>query len=144
MEYLARYTHKIAISNHRLINVNEGTVSFRYKDYRQGGKQKQATLAGVEFLRRFACHILPPGFVRIRHYGFLASKNKNTELNIAKKDLRQPIWEKIKYSWIEIAKVKLNYNPKRCPCCGEESLVIIKIMQPDRAPPLKKIPDEYH
>ena len=144
VEYLGRYTHKIAISNHRLTNVNDSTVSFNYKDYRQAGKQKLATLSGVEFLRRFASHILPSGFVRIRHYGFLASKNKAVQLNIARKDLRQTEWRKIKYSWIQIAIDKLNYDPNRCPCCGEESLAIIKIMQPDRTPPGKKIPDDYH
>ena len=90
VEYLGRYTHKIAISNHRLTNINQRTVSFNYKDYRVGGKQKQVTLNGVEFLRRFAAHILPHGFVRIRHDGFLASRNKSTQLNIAKKDLHQP------------------------------------------------------
>jgi len=80
VEYLGRYTHKIAISNHRLIDVDEKTVNFHYKDYREGGKQKQAILTDVEFLRRFATHILPRSFVRIRHYGFLASRNKPTEL----------------------------------------------------------------
>src|SRR5680860_992523 len=97
VEYLGRYTHKIAISNHRLTDVNEQSVSFTYKDYRQEGKQKQVTLDGVEFLRRFASHILPHGFVRIRHYGFLASRNKPTELNIAKNHFGWPQWRKIKY-----------------------------------------------
>ena len=96
VEYLGRYTHKIAISNHRLLDVNDQTVSFKYKDYRDAGKQKVATLRGMEFLRRFALHILPRGFVRIRHYGFLASRNKPTELNIAKTQLKQPKWEKVK------------------------------------------------
>lgn len=139
VEYLGRYTHKIAISNRRLIDVNEKTVSFCYKDYRLGGKQKPATLSGVEFLRRFATHILPPGFVRIRHYGFLSSKNKSTELNLAKRELHQPEWRKIKYSWIQIAKDKLNYNPEQCPCCGKETLTIINVMEPERGPPLRKL-----
>src|SRR5690606_39899410 len=119
--------------------VNEKTVSFCYKDYRLGGKQKPATLSGVEFLRRFATHILPPGFVRIRHYGFLSSKNKSTELNLAKRELHQPEWRKIKYSWIQIAKDKLNYNPEQCPCCGKETLTIINVMEPERGPPLRKL-----
>ncbi len=140
VEYLGRYTHKIAISNHRLLQVNDHTVSFKYKDYREGGKQKQATLSGVEFLRRFASHILPPGFVRIRHYGFLASRNKPVDLNIAKKDLNQPRWKKIKYSWTEIATEKLNYNPLQCPCCKKETMLIIKIMEPDRGPPPYQLP----
>ncbi len=135
VEYLGRYTHKIAISNHRLVDVDDQRVSFNYKDYRDAGKQKVAKLSGVEFLRRFATHILPAGFVRIRHYGFLASRNKPVELNIAKKDLKQPKWEKIKYSWAEIARDKLNYNPLQCPCCKKETMLIIKIMEPDRGPP---------
>ena len=136
IEYLGRYTHKVAISNHRLIDVNEKMVSFHYKDYRDAAKQKQVSLTGTEFLRRFSGHILPSGFVRIRHYGFLASKNKSSQLNIAKKDLRQPEWRKIKYSWIQIAKEKLNYNPNLCPHCNTESLITIKIIDPERGPPL--------
>ena len=121
--------------------MDDQRVSFNYKDYRDAGKQKVAKLSGVEFLRRFATHILPAGFVRIRHYGFLASRNKPVELNIAKKDLKQPKWEKIKYSWAEIATDKLNYNPLQCPCCKKETMLIIKIMEPDRGPPSYQLPD---
>lgn len=137
VEYLGRYTHKIAISNHRLIGVNKDTVSFHYKDYRDTAKKKEATISGLEFLRRFSTHILPHGFVRIRHYGFLASKNKKTELNIAKKDLNQPEWRRIKYSWIQIAIDRLNYNPDLCPHCKKESLIISKLIDPERGPPVK-------
>lgn len=135
VEYLGRYTHKIAISNHRLIDVNEHKVAFLYKDYRDAAKKKQVSLSGLEFLRRFAGHILPRGFVRIRHYGFLASKNKPRELNIAKQNLHQPEWRKIKYSWVLIAKDKLNYNPEMCPHCKTESLIVIKVIDPQRGPP---------
>lgn len=138
VEYLGRYTHKVAISNHRLVDVDEKGVTFHYKDYRDAAKQKQGTMSGVEFLRRFADHILPHGFVRIRHYGFLASKNKPTELNLAKKELGQPEWSKIKYSWHQIAQEKLNYNPDRCPHCQSESLMIIKVIDPERGPPKLK------
>lgn len=135
LEYLGRYTHKIAISNHRLTLVKDKMVSFKYKDYKQGAKQKIMTLTGVEFLRRFANHILPAGFVRIRHYGFLASRNKPTELNIAKKQLNQPQWQKVKYNWQAIAQDKLGVNPLKCPFCKKETLMIIKIMLPERGPP---------
>lgn len=137
LEYLGRYTHKVAISNHRLKKVNQESVTFTYKDYRQAGKQKQIKLTGTEFLRRFSSHILPPGFIRIRHYGFLASRNKRKELNLAKKDLNQPQWQKVNYSWIQIAKEKLNYNPDKCPCCGKETLITTKVIAPERGPPLK-------
>ena len=138
VEYLGRYTHKIAISNHRLLEVNEHTVSFNYKDYRQGGKQKQLTISGVEFLRRFANHILPSGFVRIRHYGFLASRNKPNQLNLAKKLLKQPRWQKIKYSWAAIAKDRLNYNPLQCSNCKIQTMMIITIIEPERGPPVSR------
>ena len=141
VEYLGRYSHKIAISNHRLTHVNDKTVSFHYKEYRQAGKQKQTTLRGVEFLRRFSTHILPAGFVRIRHYGFLASRNKPTELNIAKKDLNQPKWQRIKYSWADIAQDKLGLNPLQCPYCKKETMMVIKIINPERGPPVNRF---YH
>ena len=140
VEYLGRYTHKIAISNHRLTDVNDKTVSFNYKDYKAAGNRKTQTITGVEFLRRFSSHILPSGFVRIRHYGFLASRNKPIDLNIAKKELKQEKWENIKYSWSQIAKDKLGYNPLMCPCCKKETLRMIKELLPERGPPLRKLP----
>ena len=139
VEYLGRYTHKVAISNHRFTEVSQEKVCFKYKDYRQAGKSKIATMSGVEFLRRFAYHILPSGFVRIRHYGFLASKNKKVALNIAKEAFGEAPWESIKYNWAELAKEKLDYNPLQCPSCSEESLKIIKIMAPERGPPFHRL-----
>lgn len=76
IEYLGRYTHKIAISNHRLRSVENGCVAFTYKDYRQGAVVKTMQLEAMEFIRRFSLHILPKGFVRIRHYGILSSTSK--------------------------------------------------------------------
>ena len=76
IEYIGRYSHKIAISNHRIKKVEDGKVSFTYKDYASGGVQKLMTLRAHEFIRRFCMHILPKRFVKIRHYGFLASRNK--------------------------------------------------------------------
>ena len=79
VEYLGRYTHKIAISNHRIRNIDAENVTFDYKDYRQKGLRKQMTLSHEEFIRRFTLHILPKRLVKIRHYGFLSStwKRKN-------------------------------------------------------------------
>ena len=76
IEYLGRYTHKIAISNHRLQKLENGKVDFTYKDYRHGGVTKTMQLEAMEFIRRFSMHILPKGFVRIRHYGILSSTSK--------------------------------------------------------------------
>jgi len=71
LRYLGRYTHRVAISNHRLLAFAQERVTFRWKDYAHGGKQGKMTLVATEFLRRFFLHVLPKGFVRIRHFGFL-------------------------------------------------------------------------
>lgn len=74
LHYLARYTHRVAISNHRFIGMEDGEVTFRWKDYAHGGKQRKMTLAAEEFIRRFLLHVLPRGLVRIRHYGWMANR----------------------------------------------------------------------
>jgi hypothetical protein len=83
--YLGRYTHRIAISNHRIVDVAGGKVTFSWKDYADGCQKKLMTLDAVEFLRRFLLHVLPSGFVRIRHYGLCASINVNTKLVTARR-----------------------------------------------------------
>jgi len=74
LHYLARYTHRVAISNHRLIGMDNGQVTFRWKDYAHGGKKRKMTLAAEEFIRRFLLHVLPKGLVRIRYYGWMANR----------------------------------------------------------------------
>ena len=87
LQYLARYTHRVAISNHRLISFEEGKVTFRYKDYAHGNKKRTMTLTSDEFLRRILLHVLPGGFVRIRHYGFLANRSRSRLVTIARQML---------------------------------------------------------
>ena len=84
LHYLARYTHRVAISNHRLVSLQNGQVSFRWKDYAHGSKQRIMTLSADEFLRRFLLHVLPKGFVRIRFFGFLANRRRATLLPICR------------------------------------------------------------
>jgi hypothetical protein len=84
LRYLGRYTHRVAISNHRLIAFDGEQVSFRWKDYAHGGKQQVMTLAATEFLRRFFLHVLPRGFVRIRHFGFLANRFRTQRLMLCR------------------------------------------------------------
>ena len=84
LRYLGRYTHRVAISNHRLLAFDQERVTFRWKDYAHGGKQGQMTLAATEFLRRFFLHVLPKGFVRIRHFGFLANRFRASRLALAR------------------------------------------------------------
>ncbi len=80
LKYLARYTHRVAISNQRLLSLAEGRVTFRYKDYADGQRSKAMTLSAEEFLRRFVQHVLPKGFVKIRHYGLLANRHREDKL----------------------------------------------------------------
>jgi predicted Zn-ribbon and HTH transcriptional regulator len=141
VEYLGRYTHKVAISNQRLLSVSNQQVVSGYKDYRDASKKKVMTLGGTEFLRRFVQHILPHGFIRIRHYGFLASKNKAKELNQAKAEFKQTQWETKHYSWQEIAEEKLDIKPNQCPHCKSNTLKTIKTLEPERGPPKHIKPD---
>jgi len=128
VEYLGRYTHKVAISNSRLISYENGTVRFGYKDYRQEGVRKEMELEDTEFVRRFALHILPPGFVRIRHYGFLSSTTKKVSLPAIREQLPDR-----ELTFIDLRKVR-PYDPKICPCCGTPTMVTIEML-PARGPP---------
>ena len=114
IEYLGRYTHKIAISNHRIKNIEDGKVTFSYKDYKQAAVKKEMTLEAMEFIRRFAMHILPKGFVRIRHYGILSSTCKAACAVVIKEQL--PPMENHAKPDKEI------YNPLQCPCCKKETM----------------------
>lgn len=84
IKYLGKYTHRIAISNHRIVRMEENTVTFSVKDYKKEGKWKEFTLPGVEFIRRFLMHVPPKRFVRIRHYGLLASRMKTKKLSLCR------------------------------------------------------------
>lgn len=127
VEYLGRYTHKIAISNHRIISIDEQKVTFKLKDYRQGGKNMQMTLNHAEFIRRFSQHILPKGFTRIRHYGILSSTLKKkviprlqATIGSLKSADQKPIMHRI------------------CPLCKKGKLSTL-VSFSGRAPPIKLI-----
>lgn len=119
IEYLGRYTHKIAISNHRIKNISDGKVTFSYKDYRAAAITKEMSLEALEFIRRFAMHILPKGFVRIRHYGIVSSTSKSACAIVIKAQLSPMPEAKNKK-----AKTKI-FNPTECPCCKKETLLTI-------------------
>ena len=93
LAYLSRYTHRVAISNGRLLAFDERGVTFRWKDYRAHGRTryKSMTLSAEEFMRRFLLHVLPSGFHRIRHYGLLANGTRQRDINIARQLLHQPV-----------------------------------------------------
>lgn len=87
LKYLARYTHRVAISSSRLLSLDNGQVTFRWRDSRHGNQSKAMTLEAVEFIRRFLLHILPPGFMKIRHFGFLANRNRSSALDLCRQHL---------------------------------------------------------
>jgi Putative transposase/Transposase zinc-binding domain len=124
LHYLARYTHRVAISNHRLISVADGKVTFRWKDYAHGGKQRKMTVTAEEFLRRFMLHVLPRGFVRIRFSGFLANRRRQQLLPLCKQLLEgspQPHAETSAGSETKPAEGWL------CPHCGGPMMLIEKL-----------------
>jgi Putative transposase/Transposase zinc-binding domain len=124
IEYLGRYTHKIAISNHRIKNIQNGKVTFSYKDYTQDSVQKEMTLDAEEFLRRFCLHILPKGFMKIRHYGFLASRAR-PKLKMQQMQMGIIPQCKKESDWKIIAKEKLNFDVEQCPSCKTGRMVTL-------------------
>ncbi len=123
IEYLGRYTHKVAISNHRIQTVTDNEVSFSYKDYKDSGATKLMTLSNEEFIRRFAQHILPHRFVRIRHYGILSSTWKRGKLQALQHSLKVTR---------KTAPVKTCI--RKCPCCKTGTLITIEVFG-KRGPP---------
>jgi hypothetical protein len=139
LSYLGRYTHRVAISNNRILRVDDKQVTFSWRDYYQGYKQIITTTEGTEFLRRFSLHILPLGFTRIRHYGFLSSAAKTKAL----KALREyfclpPRADHTNIPWQTIAKERMGIEAQCCKKCGY-LMQIIRIIpngfhRPIRAP----------
>jgi hypothetical protein len=120
LHYLARYTHRVAISNHRIVNFADGKVTFRWKDYAHGNKKRVMTLSAEEFLRRFLLHTLPRGFVRIRSFGFLANRRRKTLLPLCRSLLNAPSPE---------PQPAVSGKPPLwlCPQCGGPMAVIDRI-----------------
>ena len=114
LNYLARYTHRVAISNHRLVAFENDRVSFRWRDYAHGGKKKVMTVSADEFLRRFLLHVLPKGLVRIRHFGFFANRRRETALARCRELLGAAT----------SAEGSETTNLPRCPACSATMLVI--------------------
>ena len=137
IEYLGRYTHKIAISNHRLQSTDNETVTFEYKDYKTGGDKKTMTLKVSEFIRRFAQHIMPRGFRRIRHYGYLSNASKSKSLSAARKSLGLQAKKRIDRATRKVLATEriLGQNPDRCRSCEIGTMHRVGVLPPSRAPP---------
>jgi len=131
IDYLGNYTHRVAISNFRLIKMENGYVYFFYKDYKQGGKRKVTKLTVLEFIRRFLQHVLPYRFCKIRYFGFLANRFKNQNLAIARECLKQENNDRVSLKQSvekELAKINSQLNllmaSCTCPCCGGKMVLI--------------------
>jgi len=138
--YLGRYTHRVAIANHRLVELEDGQVTFQVRDYADGGKNKRLTLKACEFIRRFLLHVLPHGFVRIRHYGLLAGRSVHTRLATARArlvrnpDKRQSQPPDPPLAWWQRLLRLTGIDFLRCPVCHGR-LVRIPAGIPPRSPP---------
>lgn len=118
IEYLGRYTHRVAISNRRILALKDGMVTFFWRDYRDSGKKKTMTITAAEFIRRFLMHILPSGFRKIRHYGLLASRDKSKRITLCKKLTRTKFKTSTCTTTIERLQRLFGVDFDLCPCCG--------------------------
>jgi len=138
LDYLARYTHRIAISNHRLIRMQDGQVTFYCKDYSAHGLKKTMTLDAGEFVRRFLLHVLPNGFQRIRYYGFLANRHRAQKLLLCRQLLQVTTPPEAPTQQQEhVAALILSLtgiDPRRCPSCEKGRLVRLGPLQPTFRP----------
>lgn len=128
-------THKVAIGNHRLINIDETGVRFSWRDYRDN-KEKVMSLEGPEFLRRFILHILPKRFVRVRHYGLLSAARRHDLCELQEVFGFYPPRTREKKHWKDICREHLNYDPDICPKCGKGHMTTIELFFESRPPPL--------
>ena len=133
LKYLARYTHRVAISNQRMVSLRNGKVIFRWKDYADGNKEKSMTLDAVEFIRRFLLHVLPSGFMHIRHYGFLSNRNRKEKLPLCRilieaNEADQTSSASPEAETYDILKID---DLSICPSCKKGRMVMIERLNPN-------------
>ena len=133
LKYLAHYTHRVAISNARLLGFEDGMVRFRYKDYAHGNRKRVLTLTAVEFVRRLLLHVLPTGFQRIRHYGILANRHRQAKLAWCRQLLGSGTAAEPESAeeTRETRESPSSITPIRvCPVCGAGRMIVIKELPP--------------
>jgi hypothetical protein len=141
LAYLSRYTHRIAIANSRLVAFDGERVTFKWKDYRAKGdaRYKLMTLDADEFIRRFLIHVLPDGFHRIRHYGFLANGNRNSSIALARQLLGVPDPAQPSGDSNAAENDPEDEDRNTCPCCGGR-MVVVETFEPGCRPRLWPLP----
>jgi hypothetical protein len=142
LNYLGRYTHRVAISNNRLLDIDNGKVTFCWKDYRDHDRQKIMTLGADEFIRRFLLHVLPDGFQRIRHYGFLCHRYRQGKLALCRQLLGVPstgiVPPKAQPDYRDLYEKLTGRSLRDCPVCHTGHMVAIAVLPvADRAPPCR-------
>ena len=128
LEYLGRYTHRVAIANARILEVADSTVTFRYKDYRQGDAMRAMTLSGAEFVHRLSVHVLPAGFTKIRHYGILGNNRRKRTVPLARVALERTRWHMALA--LHAAMPRPAREAPECPRCGGDELACIGRLDP--------------
>jgi hypothetical protein len=133
IEYLGRYTHKVAISNHRICSIDDqdDTVTFDYKDYADRNSKKQMTITCQEFIRRFQQHILPPCFTKIRTYGYLANRNRHRRINEVLKSMKLPLHKGLVKIPLQVKMIEqYGIDISECPCCKNKTLQLVNVYYP--------------
>jgi len=137
MDYLGRYTHRVAISNDRVVKIHNNQVTFRYRDRDDNDKVKLMTLNASEFIRRFLMHVLPDGFMKIRHYGILSNRSRKTKLSTCKALLgvcHPDETRNAKESWQELLTRITGHDPRICPYCGKGKMILKEVLNPSALP----------
>lgn len=137
LRYVARYTHRVAISNDRLLDIADGVVRFRWKDYRHHNRQKTMPLTAEEFIRRFLLHVLPPGFQRIRYFGFLCNRYRAAKLARCREllDMPQPAVPAAKKDYRDHYQELTGTSLRQCPICHHGNMIQIERLLPDATGP---------
>jgi hypothetical protein len=132
LKYVARYTHRVAISNNRLLDIDGGKVAFRWKDYRDGNQHKIMTLNADEFIRRFLLHVLPDGFQRIRYFGFLANRYRAEKLALCRQLLQMPppqAAQEAPKDYKDRYQALTGISLKTCPLCRCGTMVVVEVFE---------------
>ena len=134
LKYLARYTHRVAIANHRLLALDQERLTFQWKDYAHGNRQRTMTLDAVEFVRRFLLHVLPTGFQRIRHYGLLANRGRQATLALCRSVLQRLRGTPPGLQPVPAPQPRQEKPGGRCPACQRGHMVWVARLAPQPTP----------
>ena len=135
IDYLGRYTHRVAISNYRIQSVDDETVAFSYKDYQDKDRRKQMTLSIEEFIRRFLLHVLPHGYYRIRYYGLFSNRNRKQNIEWCRRLLGAAKREDKPFDLLDAIFELTGVDVSRCPHCEKGEMRIVKHLEPVYQPP---------